>query len=108
MLSDIIKEVVAGQPDMEIVGEREDRGSLVMAAAETRADVVLLGLHDSELPTICEDLVVAHPKSKILAVTLDGRRAFLYELRPQTSALGEISPQGLVDAIRAAVRAPIT
>ncbi len=103
MLSDIIEKVVTEHPDMEVVGGLADRGSLVKAAAETGADVVILGLRDSELPAACEDLVVAQPRSKVLAVTLDGRRAFLYELRPHTSALGEISPQGLVDAIRAAV-----
>jgi DNA-binding NarL/FixJ family response regulator len=103
MLCDIVENIVAEQPDMEVVGKLERRTSLLTAAAEAAADVVILGLGDAELPLVCEELVAAQPHSKVLAVAADGRRAFLYELRPQTSALGEISPQGLIDAIRAAV-----
>jgi len=68
---------------------------------------VIVGLDAAELPVVCEELVTSHPQIKVLAVAGDGRGAFLYELRPQTSSLGEVSPQGLVDAIRAATAAPL-
>jgi hypothetical protein len=59
---------------------------------------------DPELPRICRELMAANPRVKVLAVAGDGRRVFLHELRPQTVALGEVSPAGLIDAIRAAMR----
>jgi hypothetical protein len=43
----------------------------------------------------------------VLAVTPDGRRAFLYELRPELIALGEASPDVLLQAIRAAFRSEV-
>ena len=95
MLGEIIENVVSAQPDMEVVGNLDGRTSLTEAAANLGVDVVIV------------ELVTSHPQIKVLAVAGDGRGAFLYELRPQTSSLGEVSPQGLVDAIRAATAAPL-
>lgn len=103
MLGDIVANVVSEQPDMEVVGQLEGRAALTEAATDLSADVVVVGLEAAELRTVCEELVISHPHIKVLAVAGDGRGAFLYELRPQTSPLGEVSPQGLVDAIRTAV-----
>ncbi len=102
MLGDIVEQVISEQPDMEIVGKLVARAPLTEAAAELSADVVIVGLEAAELPDVCEELVISHPQIKVLAVAGDGRGAFLYELRPQTSPLGEVSPEGLVNAIRAA------
>ncbi len=107
MLGEIVTDVVSAQPDMEVVGTLERRASLAEAAADLSADVVIVGLEAAELPVMCEELIISHPQIKVLAVAGDGRGAFLYELRPQTSPLGEVSPQGLVDAIRAATAAPL-
>ena len=105
MVCDIITDVVTTQPDMEVVGQLPDRLVLLSTTDQTRADVVVLGLKDSALPTDCEQLFTAHPQIRVLGIAADGRRAFLYELRPQQVSLGEVSPQGLIDAIRAAVGA---
>jgi DNA-binding NarL/FixJ family response regulator len=104
MLCDIITDVVASQPDMVVVGELPERADLLPAVNRTRADVVVLGLPDSDLPNECGPLFDAHPRSRLLGVAADGRRAFLYELRPQRIPLGEVSPQGLLDAIRLPTR----
>jgi hypothetical protein len=47
----------------------------------------------------------ARPSTRVLAITLAGGRGHLYELRPHRVPLGDVSPQGLLDAIR---RAPCT
>jgi len=106
MLCDIITDVVGSQPDMVVVGELPERADLIPAVDRTQADVVVLGLRDSELPDDCTPLFDAHPRSRLLGVAADGRRAFLYEMRPQRTPLGEVSPQGLLDAIRLATRSP--
>jgi len=41
----------------------------------------------------------------VLVVSADGRETALFELRPQRTPLGEVSPQTIVDAIRGACRA---
>src|SRR6266571_423761 len=89
MLSDIITDIVT---------------SHAATVAEAEADVVVLGLPDEELPSEYAGLLSARPQTRLLGVSGDGRRAFLYELRPYRSALGEVSPQTLLDAIRAAAR----
>jgi DNA-binding NarL/FixJ family response regulator len=104
MLCDIVRDAFARERDMEVVGVLPTLDTLLADARETRADVVILGLADTELPPVCGELIAAHPLMKVLAVAGDGRRVFLHELRPQTVSLGEVSPQELIDAVRSAVR----
>jgi DNA-binding NarL/FixJ family response regulator len=104
MLSDIITDIVTSQADMEIVGSVADARALAATVAEVDADVVVVGLPDAELPAQYASLLGARPQTRLLGVSGDGRRAFLYELRPHRTALGEVSPQALVEAIRAAAR----
>ena len=107
ILRDVFKQVVADQSDMDVVGELFDPFGLLLAAGQTRADVVILGLHNSEFPGICSHLLSEYPHIKILGVTEDGRRACLYELRPQKIPVGEVSPEGLLAAIRTAVHTQV-
>jgi len=100
MLSDILADVLSAEPDMEVVGVLSSRGKLRATVAETRADVVVLALGDSRLPKDCERLLRAHPRLRVLGVTSEGRRGFLFGLRPLKASLGELSPQRLVNAIR--------
>ncbi len=104
MLRDTFTQLVAGQPDMEFVGDLADPLSLLLAAGQTRPDAVIVRLQDSEFPGICSHLLSEHPHIKVVGVTADGRSACLYELRPQKMSLGEVSPPEVLDAIRAAVR----
>ena len=100
MLCDILADVLSAEPDMEVVGVLSSRGKLRATVAETRADVVVLALGDSRLPKDCERLLRAHPRLRVLGVTSEGRRGFLFGLRPLKASLGELSPQRLVNAIR--------
>ena len=103
MMRDVFKQVVEDQSDMEVVGDLTDPVELLLAAGQRQADVVVLGLNDADFPGICSHLLSEYPHLKLLGVTADGRRAFLYELRPQKVAIGEVSPEGLLAAIRTAV-----
>jgi len=100
MLCDILADVLSAESDMEVVGVLSSRSKLRATVAETRADVVVLALGDSRLPEDCGRLLHAHPRIRVLGVTSDGRRGFLFGLRPLKVSLGELSPQRLVNAIR--------
>lgn len=102
MLSDIITDMVTSQADMEMVGTVTDPTAIAATVTQADADVVVLGLRDAELPSEYAALLDARPQTRLLGVSGDGRRAFLYELRPYRSALGEVSPEALVEAIRTA------
>ena len=102
-LGDNFKQAVAAQPDMELVGEVRNGVDLLLAAGHFHADVVVLGIRDSELPGICSHLLDEYPHINVLAVGTNGQQAFLYKSRPCMVSLNEISPEALLAAIRSAV-----
>ena len=104
MLRDIMEGIFTSEVDMEVVRQVGDKSGLAAAVSESGADVVVVGCEEDELAEIGDHLFQKYPRLTVLAVAAGGRRAFLYELQPQTTPLGEISPQLLVDSIRKAAR----
>jgi DNA-binding NarL/FixJ family response regulator len=102
MLSDIVADTIGSQTDMEVVGELPTAAELQAGVSEAVADIVIIGLDDLDLPSECLGLFDAYPSIRVLGVSIDGRSASLYELRPHRLPLGEVSPDGLVQAIREA------
>jgi hypothetical protein len=47
-----------------------------------------------------DEVMTAYPKIKVLAIETGGRWMFLHELRPRRIALGEVSPERVVDLIK--------
>jgi DNA-binding NarL/FixJ family response regulator len=106
MLAGVLEEVL-DQADLEVVGVVTDHVEILLATGRTATDVVVLGIEEAELPGPARRLLDEYPHVKVLAISPDGRRAFLYELRPHIIPLGEASPDRLLGAIRAAVRAEV-
>ena len=104
LLSDILKNQIATEPDMEVVGEAPERAALPGLALETRADIVVIGSDRPEPPPEGLALIEAHPEIRLIGVAADGRRLFLYEGGRRQTPLGQMSPQELLDIIRAVVR----
>jgi hypothetical protein len=102
MLCDIITDVLRGQPDLVVLGELPDCSNLVAAAVAARAEIIVIGLTDGDLPAECGELLDAQPHMRALGVEANGREAFLYESRTHRIPLGEESPQGFVQAMRRA------
>ncbi len=51
-----IRDVVALQPDIEIVGEAQEKFELLMMVKETRADAVILSAGEPDISGICGPL----------------------------------------------------
>ena len=100
MLREIIESVIAGQHDMSIVGAIDTRDRVATALGQTPADVVIVGLRTGETAATLDPMLFEQPRLKMLAIGSNGRSSSLYELRPYTIPLGDVSPQGLIDAIR--------
>ncbi len=99
MLQDIVRKILSAEPDMQIqaatVAERE-----IASSPEVRdADVVILAEPEARTDEYAA-VLFAHPRLRLVAISDDGRRACLYELRPQRTPLGEMSPGALVQAVR--------
>ena len=90
MLSEIVKNILEEAADVALVkpSERED------------ADVVILPAEGEDLPAAGLMQLARRPKAKVLTITGQGSTAYLYELRPHRTALGEVSADTLLAAIR--------
>jgi DNA-binding NarL/FixJ family response regulator len=99
-----LEEVFADQADIRLVGAVNGSVEVLIAAGQTAADVVILGMPDTELPGVASHLLDQYPRLKILAIPADGRRVFLYELRPQLVSIGEVDSHRLLEIVRSTVR----
>ena len=100
LLREIVEAAVRFQPDMELVNA-PDGNDLPMVIKGRQVDVVIAGEREADNPGLGEQLLLKNPHLKVVVVTEDGREARLFELRQVR--VPDVSPQGLVDAIRAAV-----
>lgn len=96
MLGELIGDMVREQPDLELIAAGDD---LAATVGETHAQFVLLHAAGEDE---CAELLDRFPRLKVLSVEDDGRRGFLYELKPHRRALGELSPGRLISALRVA------
>jgi hypothetical protein len=104
MMVDIVKASIAHYDDIDVVGE-VSKGygggldGLIEAAGTTGADVILISSASEDISDY-GTLLYQQPRLKILTISADGRNGFLHELVPKITALGEVSPDVLVAAIR--------
>lgn len=100
MLREMIDSAIAAQPDMRVVATTAEPAELVAAARTVRPSFVILGLDDGDFPDGSLELFAEQPKVKLLGIQADAGHAYLFELRPERRALGEISPAEIVAVIR--------
>jgi hypothetical protein len=97
ILNGIVREALRDQPDIELVtpvivaGER---------SAREPADVLIVGSEELDDPGTAGRLLLGEGAARIVMITMRGDEAVLYQLRPEKTVLGELSPQGLVAAVR--------
>jgi DNA-binding NarL/FixJ family response regulator len=99
MLRDIISDAINFQSDMELI-DCSGGSDLSKACKSSGADIVIVA-RPTEPAASHQRILVDNPQLKMLVVTDDGREAHLLEFRQMP--VTQLSPQGLVDAIRAAV-----
>jgi DNA-binding NarL/FixJ family response regulator len=99
MLCDILLYLTRQEPAVEVV-ERLDAGADVMsAAARVQPDVVMISAADPIAHRTTRELLLAHPRARILTVSADGRDAHLEQLVPHRIVLHDVSPQELLDVM---------
>jgi hypothetical protein len=100
MLRQIVEDAVMSQSDMKLVDSGEGH-DFAMAIKREHADVVIVSKRAVDDPMSYLQFLLENPGLKVLVIKREGREAQLLEFRQIPVA--EVSPQGLVDAIRAAV-----
>src|SRR4051794_31647586 len=103
MLRDILSDAITTQADLAIVDPSEGSEALLAAIERSDPDVVVLGVGGNESTGEVTELLRRHPRATVLTVSANGREARLYALRPNVDRLSDTSPQGLLDAVRAAL-----
>lgn len=100
MLSDVVRNMLERQPDMEVIGEVLDPIELLLTAKARPVDVVIVTPLDGEVePGICRHLLAEQPRLKIITLQVNGEAAHLYETgtRPKRiEAPGEVSILGAI------------
>jgi DNA-binding NarL/FixJ family response regulator len=99
LMREIVREVIAHEPDLQIVAEHEV-ADVETAVERTRADFVILG-PDAASDERVRALIGAGLGLRALEVQSDGKESVLYELRPHRVSLGEISADTILRTIRA-------
>ena len=99
LLREIVREIIVREPDLEIVAEH-DTVDVGEAVERDEPDFVIVGA-DAASDGQVRSLVGARAGLRALEVHSDGKESVLYELRPHRIALGEISSDTLLRAIRA-------
>lgn len=98
MLRAIIQEVIASQPDIELLPEIPRVGA-VTAWRRAEPDVVVVATTDINDVSVA-DCLNRWPRARLLVIELSGRETVLHELLPHATLLGALSPDQLVATIR--------
>lgn len=102
MLSGIVRVLAAEQPSLEIVAELDTEADVVKMAGRLEADVVLMPAAVGD--PVGEELLLAHPRLRLLLMGDDARTAQLYRLVPHRLRIDDVSPSELFDAMIGAGR----
>jgi DNA-binding NarL/FixJ family response regulator len=100
MLRELIRTVVAEQPDLMVVAELDDGLDLGAELESNEPDFVIVGTEHGHISTACRALFERRPRLRVLAIATDGDNAVVWELAPRRVLLGELSPDSLLAAIR--------
>ncbi|MFO1434138.1 MAG: hypothetical protein U1F76_29315 [Candidatus Competibacteraceae bacterium] len=100
LLCGIITSVCSREIDLEVIRPMDEGMSLVDAVKATLPDVIVTDQGDNATAAACDQVLWTYPHLRVIGLQKDGREAYLYRLTLEQMALGELSPEKLVVAIR--------
>jgi len=100
MLTAILKDIADAESDLEFMGSVSLTDALEHVLPERGADVLIVSITEADNRALAGSLLMASPGIRVLMLARSGERAVLYELYPVRTEIGDVSPQGVIDAIR--------
>ncbi|HEX8905046.1 MAG TPA: hypothetical protein VF771_09415 [Longimicrobiaceae bacterium] len=94
MLHSLLLRLLATDPEVRVIDGGPEPAD--------GADVVVMSQTDPENEEVPISMLLRSPRSRVLALGSDARRAVLYELRPHRTPLGELSRESLLAAVHGA------
>lgn len=87
-----IVEQIAAMHHMEVISSHPQRSCLRQELRDEPADVVVLGLAESEVPDVCSQILDEFPGTTVVGLGADGRRTSLY--------VDDLGPDEFLDTVR--------
>ncbi len=101
MIGEAIEAMLEREADFEVVGKATDPLDLLVAVAETRADVVIHPWPDSgQVPAVCTHLLMEYPYLLIIGIPTTADQMYVCRQVVLTTSLPAGKPQNLVSEIR--------
>jgi hypothetical protein len=106
LLRVIVVDAVGRTDDLRVVGEVPSLDAVATARGAAEVDVVIAALDGEHLPASAFHLMYARARLAVLGIVIASGDAQLWQLRPHCTRLGDVSPDELVSAVRAAAAPP--
>ncbi len=87
---------------MEVVDEIDDPVELLVAIRDVEVDVILLSIDHSGTSGLPSHLFAEYPSLTLVIVNENCRSAYIENLSPHRSSIPEVSPDGVLSALRLA------
>ena len=101
LLSEVIRNLIEHQSDMEVLGEVLDPLQLMQTFKNSLAEVVIITpLKSNGIPKICQLLLVEYPHLKILTQSVKGESVYLYQSGMAKLRIEDPSEQSILNTIR--------
>lgn len=104
MILDLVREIIAQEPDMEVVGEVSDSLHLPLVVKESEADVVVVAFEGIEATELVSYLLDGSPRVTVLCLATTEDTAFIAQLRYWQQEIVEPSTASVMNALRQAIR----
>ncbi len=99
LLSDIVRDLLSDKVGLYLVDQIGDREMLAERLPGLQPDLVVIGLSSGEGDDIGRFVLQVVPSAKVLAISSNGRDAYLHEMRLHRRLLLDFSPANLLSAI---------
>lgn len=106
MIPDAIRQLVAEQEDMELVGDCRGPMNILRETGRTKADAVVLAHESGDDAGLCSQLLSVYPDLTILSVAPDLATAFTQQLCSTRRDFVTVRQQDIVQSLRVVVREP--
>ena len=101
LLSDVLGTHLTNDPNCEIVGEVTEPVDLLVAAGETKADVVIMTWPQSgKMPAICTHLMSAYPDLTVIGLSLNGDQSYVCRRPTVVRTLNQSDLASIQEVIR--------
>jgi DNA-binding NarL/FixJ family response regulator len=104
MVPDTIRQLVAEQEDMELVGDCRGPMKILQETGRSNADAVIFAQDEENEPGVCSHLLAVYPDITILGLGPQSKKASIWQLCSQRLDVVNTGNEHIVQMLRGAVR----